>query len=173
MLEREWAGSVAVGAILMFGFFLVLNASTDIMATVEEAGSTATWGILAAIPTVAIAHVAGTVLTMIGAAVFGRLIDLEPFREAETFARLARETPEALREYAGLIRQARFILGSPFAFAALACGAFVTGLADRRHVEAGVAVSAGSLILAAICPLLARQILIRAHRLAEACNERH
>ena len=85
---QGFAGSAGVGSLALLGIFLIVDSLHEgVFPTLEFYSKTATWGIVAAIPALAIAYVFG--LLLIGAG--GLLLDAFPIAHAsDKFADLVK-----------------------------------------------------------------------------------
>jgi hypothetical protein len=147
-----FAGGTGVGSLCILGVFLLLDGrAPTLLPTFEEYAKTATWGVVAAIPVLAIAYVIGLVL--ITASCFAVRVSFGPslLDEAADTARVsyvAAKDSVLAQEYIRL-RQERDVLGgAALALLVLAIGALseTNNLAHLKLVI-GVA-SVGALIAA-------------------------
>jgi hypothetical protein len=141
----SFAGATGVGALCFLAVFLFLDGcARSLFPAVEIYAKSTTWGIVAAVPVLAIAYVAG--LLAISAAQFTVAHTFGPARDVE-FADLvqlsnSRTTDSvALREYTQLREERAILAGSALALLMLAIGA-VSESRNLPGLKAVVLVSA-------------------------------
>lgn len=163
------AGPMGVGAICMLGVFLFLDGqSPDLFPTVETYASSATWGVVAAIPILVMAYVLGLCLSSAGTLFVAQIGGVGEEAEAAdivSIASMAADKSAAVLHYLQLRQDRAVLAGSSIAIVFLAAGAF-SEIANLPTMKwAVVTLAVGSLALALTLMWLAARKTTEAHQL--------
>ena len=166
-----FAGATGVGALCVLGVFLVLDGrAPELFPTLETYAKTATWGIVAAVPVLAVAYVVGLLaIAGTGAAVealYGDVVG-RGARDVLSMFAIPKDSLVATA-YLELRQRQELLGGSAIGVLLLALGAF----SERRNLPEvrGAVTVAGSLALVAALLCLAGSVASgrEAHALAGA-----
>jgi hypothetical protein len=148
-----FAGAAGVGALCVLGIFLMLDGmAADVLPTIEFYAKTATWGIVAAVPVLAITYV-------IGLLVVGGVVALEEWAvggvvgiaadDVVRLAALANDSP--VTQFYLQRRDEQGVLGgSAIGLLLLAAGAY----AERRNLPEVAGVTKAAAVLAVVAAML-------------------
>jgi hypothetical protein len=147
-----FAGATGVGALCILGVFLLLDGrSPTLFPAFEEYAKTATWGVVAAVPVLAIAYVTGLVLITASCLAIRSSFGPSLLDEATDTARVSHVSAKdsvLAQEYIKLKQERDVLGGAALAFLVLAIGALSeTKNLDYLKLVIGVA-AAGALIAA-------------------------
>lgn len=167
----SFAGATGVGALCLLATFLLIDGrAPNLFPTVEVYAKTATWGIVAAVPVLAISYIAG--LLVISGAECAVSRSFGPRAETE-FADLARvskipaKDSVAVQQFAQLRQDRAILAGSAVALVFLSFGA-LSEIRNLPGLKAVILCSAlATVLVAAATFYAAAQKGISAHQLAE------
>lgn len=132
-----FAGATGIGAICVLGFFFIADGKdANIFHTLNSYASTATWGILAAVPTIAISFLIGQFAVFLGT-LLATLFNSNNFDQVNSILVISKAQNDFLAQEYLHIKQERDILcGSAFSFLILGVGSFfeVRNLMSHRTV---------------------------------------
>ena len=155
---EEVSGYLGVGSLLLLGTFLIVDGLTGFYVVLAQYADASAFAILFAIPLLVISYVLGLVASLTVEALVQRL--LKPSLSAALFAEvLALNKDPLTARYLEAERHSRMLYGCTLAFALLGIGS----LLERNNMPAhfgsvGVLCFIVGLLLAAICPFLAKRI---------------
>jgi hypothetical protein len=148
-----FAGATGVGALCILGVFLLLDGRAPaLFPTLEEYAKTATWGVVAAVPVLAIAYVIGLVL--ITASCFAVRGSFGPslLDEATDTARVSSVSAKdsvLAQEYIRLKQERDVLGGAALALLVLAIGA-LSETKNLGHLKLIIGAAAAGALIAAI-----------------------
>jgi hypothetical protein len=148
-----FAGATGVGALCILGVFLLLDGcAPTLFPTFEEYAKTATWGVVAAVPVLAIAYVIGLVL--ITASCFAVRGSFGPslLDEATDTARVSHVSAKdsvLAQEYIRLKQERDVLGGAALALIVLAIGA-LSETKNLGHLKLVIGVAAAGALIAAL-----------------------
>ncbi|MDJ0882767.1 MAG: hypothetical protein QNJ48_01330 [Desulfobacterales bacterium] len=121
---EKLATSIAVGSIFCLGVFMILDAvDSNFFGKFELTVDTASFGVIAAIPTLAFLYVIGSLLSICSDFVFQKFNPSDYEREWEIFLKLAKEGNETLNAaFTDLYRKKKILEGSVAPFVILGIG---------------------------------------------------
>jgi len=148
-----FAGATGVGALCLLGIFLLLDGrAPTLFPTFEQYASTATWGIVAAIPVLAIAYVVGLVLITASCVAVRGSFGPTLLDEAADTARVsyvsAKESVLA-QEYLRIKQERDVLGGAALALVVLAAGA-LSETANLSHLRSVIILAAVGTLIAAL-----------------------
>ena len=164
-----FAGPAGVGALCLLGVFLFLDGwAPDLFPTFEHYAKTASWGVVAAIPTLAISYVLGLSLMIASERALVMIGGPPQSTEVADVARIGTMDSPASQAYVEALRNRAVLAGGALALVILAIGA----ISDARNLpglkEVIVGSAAATVLLAAAAVYLAAGEGHRAHAIAEA-----
>jgi hypothetical protein len=120
-----FAGSTGIGAICILGFFFIADGKdSNILNTLNSYVSTAAWGILAAIPTIAISFLAGQFAIFLGT-FLASLFNSNTFDPISSILIISKSQNDFLsQEYLRIRQEKEILCGSAFSFLILGVGSF-------------------------------------------------
>lgn len=126
-----FAGVTGIGAICILGFFFILDAEgSSVLPTLNEYASTPTWGILAAVPAIAISYLIGQFAVVLVVMCFDAFA-VSHVNEANAILQIGMAKNDFLGQEFSRIKQERDLLsGSSVAFVLLGVGAYF----ERRNL---------------------------------------
>jgi len=171
----SFAGATGVGALCILGVFLFLDGrAPELFPTIEEYSKTATWGVVAAIPVLAIAYVIG--LMLITASCFAVRGAFGPSLRDEA-ADVARVSLVAVKEsvlaqeYSQLKQERDVLGGAALSLIVLAIGA-ISDSKNLPHMRSIVIAAALSTFIAAAALFFSAGLKNgQAHTLASVVQE--
>ncbi|HEY0066136.1 MAG TPA: hypothetical protein VGB46_02195 [Flavisolibacter sp.] len=132
-----FAGATGIGAICVLGFFFIADASdSNVFHTLNSYASTATWGILAAVPTITISFLIGQFVILLGTFLAGCFTS-ESFNQVDSILIISRTQNEFLsQEYLRIKQEKEMLCGSALSFLVLGLGAFfeIKNLKSHRTI---------------------------------------
>jgi hypothetical protein len=151
-----FAGAAGVGALCILGVFLLLDGrAPTLFPTVEEYAKTATWGVVAAVPVLAIAYVIGLVLITASCfavrGVFGPSL-LEEAADTARVSNVSAKDSVLAQEYTRLKQERDVLGGASLALLVLAIGA-LSETKNLDHLKLVIGVAAAGAIIAAVALL--------------------
>src|SRR6185436_12363728 len=170
-----FAGATGVGALCILGVFLFLDGrAPTLFPTIEEYAKTATWGVVAAIPVLAIAYVIGLVLITASCfavrGVFGPSLPNEAADTARVSLVAIKESV-LTQEYLQLKQERDVLGGAALSLIVLAIGA-ISDSRNLPHLKSIVIGAAVATLVAAIALFFASGLKNRqAHTLASVVRE--
>jgi hypothetical protein len=132
---QETGGTIAVGSLVLFGLFLLIDGLLDAFSIIEPYAATATWTILVSVPLLVISYLLGVVTSQIA-----HLLLLWPKKgpdraEIDNFIAVALLKNEAIMErYTAIRRNEALLFGSSAALIVVAVGC----IAERRRRWIGI-----------------------------------
>lgn len=169
---EEVTGYLGVGALLMLGFFFLIDGPTNVWTTIEQYANTNSFAILFTVPLLVIAYVLGLLASLAVQAVLERL--LPPILTPELFASAAQPSREAvLSRFLEVERHSRLLYGCTLAFLILAAGSpsAQRWLPPGQEVV-GIVCFVLGIAVAAACPILARRLQLQLRRYVNAFEVR-
>ena len=164
------AGPAGVGALCLLGVFLFLDGiEPTLFPTVERYATTATWGVIAAVPVLVIAYVLGLFVNAIAVLVVRRAFGVDSAAEIADIVQIGSvsvEKSSAVQHFLQ-VRQDRAVLaGCSVAFIALSAGA-LSELSNLPNVGISITILAsGAFLLGALLFWLAGAKTLESHQLA-------
>jgi len=148
-----FAGATGVGALCLLGVFLLLDGrAPNLFPTFEEYAKTATWGVVAAIPVLAIAYVVGLVLLTASGFALRGAFGLSVRHQAADAARLsslAAKESVLSQTYLQLRQEADVMGGAALALVVLGLGA-LSETSNLRGLKVVIAVGSAGALFAAV-----------------------
>lgn len=164
---EEISGYLGVGSLELLGFFFVLDGTYGFLAFIEVYAKTSAWAVLVTVPALVVAYVLG-LFSSLGAEFFINSLT-RPLLTPALFAHITSSKNEMLvQRYADAERHSRLLYGCSVAFVLVAVG---SSLEIRMMGEFGFVGNIGlvaGLVIAALCPLLARHLQAELVHFAEA-----
>jgi hypothetical protein len=167
-----FAGATGIGAICVLGFFFIADGTdSNILHTLNSYASTASWGILAAIPTIAISFLVGQFAIQLGN-YFAGFYYTSNNDAINTILIISKAQNDFLSQEYLNIQQAQDILcGSSFSFLILGIGAFFEIKNLKSHWKIVITCAIISLILGIILFILGMQKMHLLNQLVSAASE--
>jgi hypothetical protein len=132
-----FAGATGIGAICVLGFFFIADGQdSNILHTLNTYAKTASWSILAAVPTVAISFLVGQ-FAILSAAFLCSFFTSGNFSEVTSLISISKANNEFLsQEYLRIKQEKDILCGSSFSFLILGVGAFfeLRNLSSHKRV---------------------------------------
>lgn len=166
-------GQLAVGSLCLLGIFLILDGRTGVYQITEEYGKSATWGIVAAIPTLVLTYILGIFAVQAAQLAFSGLRSLHREHEAEELVQISASKLEpVVNRYLELRRLQSLLEGATIGFLLLSLGA----LSEIRMMAGWEIVAYSSAIMAfaaaCLCPVFAVRLARQARSLVEYTKAR-
>jgi hypothetical protein len=166
------AGPSGVGALCVLGIFLFVDGrSPQFYPTVEVYAKSTTWGVVAAVPLLAITYVMGLFLNSLGVHLVQALSGISSTTETIDLSRtafLALDKSAAMTTYVQLMQDRAVLAGSSIAFLVLAVGA-ISEVANLEHIRSSViALAILAIGLVGVLVFVAVMKTKEAHTLADA-----
>jgi hypothetical protein len=124
---EKFALSIAIGSLLIFGAFLIVDASVDsFLGEFERNVALSSWTVVAAVPTVTFAYILGAFIQVLSDVVIRRFSPRALEEELLALEQLARSGSEILAvNYEELRRAKKLLEGCAFPLVVLAVGIFM------------------------------------------------
>lgn len=164
------AGPAGIGALCLLGVFLFLDGrAPSLFPTVETYAKTATWGVVAAVPVLVMAYVAGLCVSAAGVYLVQHFSGHSFAQEATDIAKVASISADksaAIQIYSQLLQDRAVFAGCTIAFVILSVGA-VSEIDNLPHLKSAIITMAiAVLLLGALMFWLAERKGAEAHLLA-------
>ncbi len=154
---EEVSGYLGVGSLLLLGAFLIADGLTGFYLLVAHYAKEPAFAILFAVPLLVISYVLGLFSCLAAELVVKRFA--LPRLDSRLFAAVVRSDKAALlARYLEAERHSRLLYGCTFAFLLLGVGSLVVRPRMSGFDSVGTACFVIGILLAALCPLLARTI---------------
>lgn len=167
---EEVSGFLGVGSLQILGVFLILDGTLGFLAFLETYAKTSTWAILVTVPLLVVSYVFGLISSLGTQALLERFI---PSQLTPALFRLVSESKNdaLMQKWFDAERHSLLLHGCVAAYLLLAVGSWAEVSMMAPFGFVGYVGLVGGVVIALLCPLLARRIQRQVAVFAEALTE--